>query len=451
MAGHATRRSENESKVEMKCKAKGSTMVKKRKQRESTKRSTADQVEDAYLSRSNRLRRTPSEKRSNFSKEEHREFVSAVFDIGLKESSPLSVMNHMSKRSKDVYEGLNLERIKSKLQKYRKKKKISKDEFMLLYDDTLANFCSMLHEGENENGVTRFLPTVESLSSSEIAAYLTYCIMNEKLLLGTHKNKIVSPIIEDLTPVKSNKREQTGKTNNQNNYSQDNKLTVCAESSNNNINSKLSIPVLTEAERNSPIGKAFVYFMELFKTVEMELYIGRSNCESEQATEQKKVPHQNQGPAKNHTQASHPEETQKPQQPQQSMSIPLNSTVFRSSDSSLDTQQNSIGDTFVPSLNSFSSLQSHSFNSSTQQTNEESTERAQPITTPHNFPNNHNNHNHNTSYPPTTVLSRRNYGEEAMVQKPTTRQYFPQHQQLYENDEYENTAFEEGNRARYQN
>ena len=87
-------------------------------------------------------------KQNEFQREDHRALVSAIFNIGLKESSPLAVMEQMSKRSKTLHEGLNLERIKSKLQKYRKKSKKNKEEFMALYDDTLTevfserrNFC----------------------------------------------------------------------------------------------------------------------------------------------------------------------------------------------------------------------------------------------------------------------------------------------------------------------
>ena len=65
-----------------------------------------------------------------FTTKEHRDFVSAVFELGLKESSPAAIFAHMTYKSKEQFEGLNLERIKSKLQKYRKSKDKNKEELV---------------------------------------------------------------------------------------------------------------------------------------------------------------------------------------------------------------------------------------------------------------------------------------------------------------------------------
>ena len=86
-----------------------------------------------------------------FSKEDHRDLVHAIFVIGIKESSPLSLMGQMSERAKTSYKGLNLERIKSKLQKYRKKKVDNIKEFMDVYDDKLSDFCAILPSAKHSN------------------------------------------------------------------------------------------------------------------------------------------------------------------------------------------------------------------------------------------------------------------------------------------------------------
>ena len=65
----------------------------------------------------------------------HRDFVSAIFDVGLKHSSPSSILEHMPKN-----EQITSERIKSHLQKYRVHRNKSKKEFMSSYDASLSKF-----------------------------------------------------------------------------------------------------------------------------------------------------------------------------------------------------------------------------------------------------------------------------------------------------------------------
>jgi SHAQKYF class myb-like DNA-binding protein len=64
-------------------------------------------------------------KRFTWPDELHRDFVSAVFDVGLKHSSPSAILSQMPE-----HEGITTERIKSHLQKYRVHRAKSKSEFM---------------------------------------------------------------------------------------------------------------------------------------------------------------------------------------------------------------------------------------------------------------------------------------------------------------------------------
>jgi hypothetical protein len=132
----------------------------------------------------------------------HRSLVGAIFDVGLTECSPLSIYENMSTRIKDSYSDFNLEKIKSKLQKYRKFKSKNKEEFMQMYHKTLEDMLTaypIQHNVEelrsisgtsNQIGASRSRSTVsassmlsptilDSLSSGEIAAYLTYEVMKE--------------------------------------------------------------------------------------------------------------------------------------------------------------------------------------------------------------------------------------------------------------------------------
>ncbi len=88
--------------------------------------------------------------------EEHRAMVSALFEIGMNESSPVSIFDNMSPQIKEEYSQLNLEKIKSKLQKFRKFKDKNKAEFLKVYDSTLKEFIiafplpKEVEDGNNE-------------------------------------------------------------------------------------------------------------------------------------------------------------------------------------------------------------------------------------------------------------------------------------------------------------
>lgn len=138
----------------------------------------------------------------------HRSLVSAIFDVGLTECSPLSIYENMSTRIKDLYGGdFNLEKIKSKLQKYRKFKSKNKEEFMQVYHKTLDDMLSAYPIQKNAEdlkssssttttssmGMTSsMIPStiLESLSSGEIAAYLTYEVMKTDACAATESNNI---------------------------------------------------------------------------------------------------------------------------------------------------------------------------------------------------------------------------------------------------------------------
>lgn len=174
-----------------------------------------------------------------FSEEDHREFVSAIFDIGVQESSPLAIMEHMNKNRKKEYEGLNLEKVKSKLQKYRKNKSKYKTEFMDAYDTACSDFGRK--NGPNKRGGTSYrqLPSAASLSSGEVAAFLSYSVMLDK--------------------------KQDSNTSAQHDVSFDNM----------GNGGGLALPIVTEDETQTPVGRAIGVFTTLFLTLKEELYKNR--------------------------------------------------------------------------------------------------------------------------------------------------------------------------------
>ena len=72
-----------------------------------------------------------------WSEADHRDFVAAIFEIGLKHSSPSALLEHMVEN-----EDLTVERVKSRLQKFRLKREESRAEFMSSYDETMARYKS---------------------------------------------------------------------------------------------------------------------------------------------------------------------------------------------------------------------------------------------------------------------------------------------------------------------
>lgn len=95
----------------------------------------------------------------------HRDFVSAVFDIGVKHASPAVVLDTMLIQDKEV----TSERVKSHLQKYRVHKERSKTEFMAEYDKALRRI--------KERGGAKWRPTDRFLGG-DVAAAMSYYTMN---------------------------------------------------------------------------------------------------------------------------------------------------------------------------------------------------------------------------------------------------------------------------------
>lgn len=92
--------------------------------------------------------------------EQHRAFVTAVFDEGMKHASPSVIMESM----KDT-ELITSERVKSHLQKFRKRKEKSKADFMDEYDRCLTKFMAESGpKSETKNG-----PAVHSGGAAAIA------------------------------------------------------------------------------------------------------------------------------------------------------------------------------------------------------------------------------------------------------------------------------------------
>lgn len=188
--------------------------------------------------------------------EQHRALVHAIYENGLAESSPLLIWEHMSEKIKAAYPELNIEKLKSKLQKYRKNKDKYEEEFMSEYDTTLKELMEPKSGGKGHT----------SSSGGPDIANLTHSIMTQKDANDDTPNSILHSF-PFLSKEKSQDELQGGSL----------KPSVSAPilDNDNQDCSIMALPVLTSAEKNSAIGQSFEFFLALFESLKCELYAQR--------------------------------------------------------------------------------------------------------------------------------------------------------------------------------
>ena len=214
---------------------------------------------------------------------DHRDLVAAIFEIGLKHSSPSALLEFMAEN-----EDLTVERIKSRLQKFRLKREESKAEFLSSYDETMARYKS-------DEAVSGLVPTYDGVrnQAAEAAAFLTHATIAEGSgrplpfnpephITGAGANGVASSVAAlsqslpfgQNNPVKSLPLSVPSAS-----------LAVGAvhvggdgggDATDMNEpgevgGAPLRLPDLTEEERNAPIGQSFDHLMGLFASLKDNL------------------------------------------------------------------------------------------------------------------------------------------------------------------------------------
>lgn len=218
----------------------------------------SDSMKESSSKRNSKARRKNKEtdgrwsKRFTWPEPLHRDFVSAIFDVGLKHSSPSTILEHMPK-----HEQINSERVKSHLQKYRLHRAKSKKEFMASYESTVEK---MKKDGPPSK--------TSSLSGRELAAHLTY-----STLMGTNAKDDDEEEEDYPQPEAATKSNDT--------------VTPAADTTSTQAQSEsqdsLVFPRLTEEEKRSPIGAAMGYLMGLFFTLKQQLQVQREAAAAAEA------------------------------------------------------------------------------------------------------------------------------------------------------------------------
>mmetsp|Transcript_16782 Transcript_16782/g.48201 ORF Transcript_16782/g.48201 Transcript_16782/m.48201 type:complete len:326 (+) Transcript_16782:185-1162(+) len=228
--------------------------------------------------------RQQTEEEGQWSEADHRDFVAAIFEVGLKHSSPSALLEHMVEN-----EDLTVERIKSRLQKFRLKREESKAEFMSSYDDTMVRHKS-------DEAVSGTVPTYAGVKnqSAEPAAFLTQATIAEgsgqplPFNPETRGNGATgaAPSVVGSSAAAASVQQYGQKVPGKS-------FPVAALSGSAAANTNepgevggapLRLPELTEDELNTPIGQSFNHLMGLFASLKDNLLKQRAEAAASTAT-----------------------------------------------------------------------------------------------------------------------------------------------------------------------
>ena len=210
-----------------------------------------------------------------WSEADHRDFVAAIFEIGLKHSSPSALLEHMVEN-----EDLTVERVKSRLQKFRLKREESRAEFMSSYDETMARY-------KLDEAVSGTVPTYGGVrnQSAEPAAFLTRATIAEGSgqplpfnpePRGNAAGAASSSVVGRNSAASATSMQRYGR-----------KIPVTALPGSVAASmieqgevggAPLRLPELTEDELHTPIGQSFSHLMGLFASLKDNLLQQRAEA-----------------------------------------------------------------------------------------------------------------------------------------------------------------------------
>ena len=200
----------------------------------------------------------PNSEDSEWSDELHKQFVSTIFDIGLRNSSPAVILENMTEKAK-VITG---ERVKSKLQKYRNNKEKSRQDFIDEYDAFLSRLkafgCAGIgtHTGKSPFHILEMMGCTKLLGG-DAAAFLTYAVMTE------NSGSTQSDPVGDSGDPMSSELVRKG----------------VAEYVEHFAGTGIPFPELTEVEKKTALGVSMTFVMGLFLSMTQHLMMERAETE----------------------------------------------------------------------------------------------------------------------------------------------------------------------------
>lgn len=193
-----------------------------------------------------------------WSDELHKQLVSTIFDIGLRNSSPAVILENMTEKSKAI----TSERVKSKLQKYRNNKDKSRQDFIDEYDAFLTRLKALGCAGVGTQAGSSPVALLEMMGCKKLlggdaAAFLSYAVMNEQS--GLVKSDSTG---EGMTSMSSNLLRKD-----------------VAEYVENFSGTGIPFPELTEEEKKTSLGVSMTFVMGLFLSMTQHLMTERAEAE----------------------------------------------------------------------------------------------------------------------------------------------------------------------------
>lgn len=200
-----------------------------------------------------RIEETPVVVEEEWDEETHKLFAEAVYDIGLRNSSPAVILENMVQQPNMI----SSERVKSKLQKYRNQPEKSKQGFM----DDYSSFIRKAKAIETAGGGGSAAPgaLLEMMGSSklyggDVAAFLSYAVMKEReIKLGSGPPALSTAVLKKDALEYVENFSGTG----------------------------ISFPQLTEEEKGTSLGISMTFIMGLFLSMTQHIMKERARTEGQ--------------------------------------------------------------------------------------------------------------------------------------------------------------------------
>lgn len=220
---------------------------------------------------------------------QHRALVEAVFNMGLQSCSPSILLDEMMLKSDDI----TSERVKSHLQKFRKKGDLAVEEFMESYDSAMRKYEDLFRR-----------PSSVAISSADLQVYTDMFVTQGKadgcLLAGeAAANLTVADMllpIQDMDMCDSQDEKNASGTGHIADHL-DHKVSIPPDPMlfmmqflQGQSLTSVQLPVLTEEEKDSPLGASLCYIMGLFMSMRQHINDKRTETKSTQITTSASTP-----------------------------------------------------------------------------------------------------------------------------------------------------------------
>jgi SHAQKYF class myb-like DNA-binding protein len=184
--------------------------------------------------------------------ETHRFFAEAIYELGLRNSSPAVILENMVQQPQMI----SSERVKSKLQKYRNQREKSKQEFMEDYNSFIRKAKAIETAGGGGSqapGALLEMMGSSKLYGGDVAAFLSYAVMKEREIKQGGESLLSTAILKKGALEYVENFSGTG----------------------------IAFPKLSEEEKKSSLGVSMTFIMGLFLSMTQHIMKERARTEGQ--------------------------------------------------------------------------------------------------------------------------------------------------------------------------